>query len=124
MTGHDWILGTDPRPGSTNVSQGTPISIRFAMPVNRHSLNARNILVLDGCKGGKLISEQFAFQYSPETNTLRIYFKEQGCCFEGQNDVEVILTDRITNARNEKMGTPYQFRFTTAGTAPPECSEA
>ena len=112
--GDGWILDIHPHPDAAGVPVDTLISIQFAQDMNRHTLNARNILILDGNEGGRLISDRFAFAYNPEVKRLLIYFKESAAGFGRRNRIEIIVTGRIANQRNESMGVPVQFWFTTA----------
>lgn len=108
-----WIKDTHPHPDAVGVPEETLISITFYHEMNSHSLNARNILILDGNQGGKLISDHFLFHYEPERKTLLVYLKEDAMRFGPNNSIEVILTGRIANLRNERMEVPYHLRFTT-----------
>ncbi|MFC5530601.1 Ig-like domain-containing protein [Cohnella yongneupensis] len=108
-----WIKDTHPHPDAAGVPEDTLISISFNQEINRYTLNARNILILDGNQGGKLISERFLFNYDSDRRTLFIYLKEDAERLGPRNRVEVILTGRIANHRNERMDVPYHIRFTT-----------
>lgn len=108
-----WIKETRPNPDATNIPGDTIIAISFANEIQRHTLNARNILILDGNQGGKLISERFLYHYDQEQNTLFIYLKEDAERLGSRNKIEIILTGRITNYRNEQMEVPFHLRFTT-----------
>ncbi|MFC5701721.1 Ig-like domain-containing protein [Cohnella faecalis] len=114
MSEHPWILATEPSPDARNVPSEMHISIHFKEDMSRHTLNARNILILDGMDGGRLISNRFAYRYHAEKNMLQIYFKDRGDGFACGNDIEVILTGRIANASNVTMDIPYSFHFSTA----------
>lgn len=108
-----WIKDTRPHPDAVDVPDDTIISIAFTHEINRHTLNARNILILDGNQGGKLISEKFLYHYDQDKQTLLIYLKEDADRFGPGNRIEVILTGRITNYRNEQMEVPFHLQFTT-----------
>ncbi|MFD0671263.1 Ig-like domain-containing protein [Cohnella sp. GCM10027633] len=108
-----WIKDTHPYPDAVDVPDDTIIAIAFTQDVNRHTLNARNILILDGNQGGKLISEKFLYHYEQEKHTLFVYLKEEADRLGSGNRIEIILTGRITNYRNEQMEVPFHLRFTT-----------
>lgn len=108
-----WIQDTHPHPNAVGVPEDTLISITFFHEMNSHSLNARNILILDGNQGGRLISEHFLYHYDSQRKTLLIYLKEDAKRFGPDNFIEVILTGRIANQRNERMEVPFHLRFHT-----------
>ena len=114
MTGLDqWIKETKPQPNAVDIPEDTLIAITFGMDINRNTLNTRNILVLDGNQGGRLISDRFLFRYVAETRVLFIYLKSDIERLGSNNTIEIILTSRIANIRNQKMDIPYHLRFTT-----------
>jgi hypothetical protein len=108
-----WIKETNPQPGSTDIPEDTLISITFNHEINRHTLNTRNILILDGNEGGRLISSRFLFNYDSDKKTLFIYLKEEAERLGSGNLIEIILTSRIADFRNNRMDIPYHLRFTT-----------
>ncbi|XID92789.1 Ig-like domain-containing protein [Paenibacillaceae bacterium WGS1546] len=110
---HEWIRKTHPQPGDKDIPEDTLISIVFNQDINRHTLNTRNILVLDGNQGGRLISDRFLFRYETEDKTLLIYRKSEAERLGSQNTIEIILTGRIANLRSVKMTYPFHLRFTT-----------
>ena len=108
-----WIKDTRPQPDSVNVPEDTIIAITFTQEVNRHTLNARNILILDGDQGGRLISDRFLFHYETEKRTLFVYLKEDAPRLGSGNRIEIIVTGRIAKYRHERMEVPFHIRFTT-----------
>jgi hypothetical protein len=113
MTQHAWISDTEPCPDAENVCARDLVSIRFRQEMNRNCFNARNILILDGNEGGKLITDRFLFRYHADSSTLIISFKETGAGFGSGQSIEVIVTGRIVNGSNESMDMPYYLRFKT-----------
>ncbi|MFC4597518.1 Ig-like domain-containing protein [Cohnella hongkongensis] len=109
----EWIKETHPQPDSMEVPEDTLISITFYPEINRNTLNTRNILILDGNNGGRLISNRFLYRYEQEARTLLIYLKEEAERLGAGNTIEIILTGRIANIRNQRMEIPYHLRFTT-----------
>jgi len=109
-----WIQDTHPQPEAEDVPEDTLISITFNQEVNRNTLNMRNILILDGNQGGRLISNRFLFHYDSSKRTLFIYLKADAERLGPGNVVEIILTGRICNFSNEKMDIPFHLRFTTS----------
>jgi hypothetical protein len=109
----EWILETYPQPDANNIPEDTLVSIAFRQEINRHTLNARNVLILDGNKGGQLISDRFLFRYESEEKTLIIYLKEDAERLGSNNTIEIIVTGRIANYTNAKMEIPFHLRFTT-----------
>jgi hypothetical protein len=109
----EWILETNPQPDANNIPEDTLVSIVFRQAINRLTLNTRNVLILDGNKGGQLISDRFLFRYESQEKTLFIYLKEDAERLGPKNTMEIIVTGRITNNKNEKMGIPFHLRFTT-----------
>lgn len=110
---HEWIKETHPQPEARGIPEDTLISIVFNQDINRNTLNTRNILVLDGSQGGRLISDRFLFRYEAEDKTLLIYRKSDSERLGSLNTIEIILTGRIANLRNAKMAYPFHLRFTT-----------
>jgi hypothetical protein len=109
----EWILETNPQPDSNNIPEDTLVAIVFRQDINRNTLNTRNILILDGSKGGQLISDRFLFRYELVEKTLIIYLKEDAERLGSKNTIEIIVTGRIANYKNEKMEIPFHLRFTT-----------
>ncbi|MFC5470712.1 hypothetical protein ACFPPD_18655 [Cohnella suwonensis] len=109
----DWIRETHPQPESEDVPDSTLISIAFRKEMNRLTLNMRNILVLDGNNGGRLISDRFLYRYETERRTLLIYRKDESETLGPRNSIEIILTGRIADNRNAKMNIPFHFNFKT-----------
>ncbi|RKP53103.1 hypothetical protein D7Z26_15335 [Cohnella endophytica] len=109
----DWIKETHPQPNATDVPEDTLVSITFHEDINRNTLNARNILVLDGNQRGRLISERFLFRYDSESKTLFIYLKEEEERLGPNNTIEIIVTGRIANFHDKRMEIPFHLRFTT-----------
>jgi hypothetical protein len=109
----EWILETNPQPDAKDIPEDTLVSIVFRQDINRNTLNTRNILILDGSKGGQLISDRFLFRYELVEKTLIIYLKEDAERLGAKNTIEIIVTGRIANYKNEKMEIPFHLRFTT-----------
>jgi len=109
----EWIKETNPQPNAEGVPEDTLISIYFLQDINRNTLNTRNILVLDGNNGGKLISDRFLYRYESNERMLLIYLKDESDRLGAGNMIEIILTGRISNTKNKKMGIPYHLRFKT-----------
>jgi len=109
----EWIKETHPQPNAEGVPEDTLISISFLQDINRNTLNTRNILVLDGNNGGRLISSRFLYRYESDKRTLLIYLKDEAERLGAGNTIEIILTGRIANIRNRRMEIPYHLRFTT-----------
>ncbi len=109
----EWIKETSPQPNAEGVPEDTLIAISFFQDINRNTLNTRNILILDGNSGGRLISERFLYRYESDKRLLLIYLKEESERLGAGNMIEIILTGRISNIRNKKMGFPYHLRFKT-----------
>ncbi|MFC5404967.1 Ig-like domain-containing protein [Cohnella soli] len=109
----DWIDETHPQPDATDVPESTLVSIAFRKEMNRLTLNTRNILVLDGNNGGRLISDRFLYRYEAAQRKLLIYRKEDSEALGPRNTIEIILTSRIADSQNEKMSIPFHLRFTT-----------
>jgi hypothetical protein len=109
----EWILETNPQPDANNIPDDTLISIVFRQEINRNTLNTRNILILDGNKGGQLITDRFLFRYDSEEKTLIIYLKEDAERLGSKNTIEIIVTGRIANYKSEKMEIPFHLRFVT-----------
>lgn len=110
---NEWIRETQPQPNAKNIPEDTLVSIIFNQDINRHTLNTRNILVLDGNHGGRLISDRFLFRYDSEQKTLLIYLKADVQRLGSNNTIEIIITGRISNFRSNKMEIPFHLRFTT-----------
>ncbi|TFE29383.1 Ig-like domain-containing protein [Cohnella luojiensis] len=109
----EWIKETNPQPDATDVPVDTLVSIIFHQDINRHTLNTRNILILDGSHGGTLISNRFLYRYDSDLKTLFIYLKDDADRFKPNNKIEIIVTGRISNYKNVKMGIPFHLIFTT-----------
>ncbi|MFB9280212.1 Ig-like domain-containing protein [Cohnella cellulosilytica] len=109
----EWIKETHPQPNAVGVPEDTLIAISFRQDINRNTLNTRNILVLDGNHGGRLISSRFLYRYESDKRRLLIYLKEEAERLGAGNTIEIILTGRIANVRNSRMEIPYHLRFTT-----------
>jgi len=109
----EWIKGTHPQPNAVGVPDNTLIKISFHQDINRNTLNTRNVLVLDGSNGGRLISSRFLYRYEPDERNLLIYLKDAADRLGSGNTIEIILTGRISNVRNRKMEIPFHLRFTT-----------
>ncbi len=109
----DWIKATNPQPNAEGVPEDTLIAISFHQEINRNTLNMRNVLILDGNNGGRLISSRFLYRYESDKRTLFIYLKEESERLGAGNVIEVILTGRISNINHKKMDIPYHLRFTT-----------
>lgn len=109
----EWILETNPQPDAKDIPEDTLVAIVFRQDINRNTLNTRNILILDGSKGGQLISDRFLFRYELVEKTLIIYLKEDAERLGAKNTIEIIVTGRIANYKNEKMEIPFHLRFTT-----------
>lgn len=109
-----WIRATYPHNGAEDVPEDTGISISFACNINRNTLNNRNIIILDGNQGGKLISDRFVLHYDADTMTLHISLKAGEEKLGPRNTVEVIVTGRVANYSNEQLGMPFHLRFVTA----------
>ncbi len=110
---NDWIRETHPQPEAINIPDDTHISITFKQDINRHTLNTRNVLILDGKQGGRLISNRFLYRYDPDARTLFIYLKEDSERLGSNNTVEIIVTGRIANFNNGRMEIPFHLRFKT-----------
>lgn len=108
-----WIKETRPQPDAVGVPADTVISISFTQEINRHTLNARNVLILNASQGGKLVSDRFLFHYETDDRTLHIYLKKDETPPDPGSRIEVILTGRIANYRNEQMRVPFHLCFTT-----------
>lgn len=106
-----WIKETNPRPNAAGVPADKAITIAFTQEINRHTLNARNIVILNASQGGKLISDLYLFHYETESRTLHIYRNEEASAPEPNSRIEVILTGRIANYRNEMMKVPFHLCF-------------
>jgi hypothetical protein len=109
----EWIKETHPQPESRDIPEDTLISITFQQEINRHTLNTRNILILNGNQGGRLISDSFLYRYIAEERTLYIYLKADAERLGSNNTIEIIVTGRIANYRNARMEIPFSLRFTT-----------
>ncbi|MCD9020882.1 Ig-like domain-containing protein [Cohnella silvisoli] len=110
---HDWIKETHPQPEARGIPEDTLISIIFNQDINRNTLNTRNILILDGNRGGRLISNRFLYRYDADFRTLTIYLKDDAERPGSNNTIEIILTGRIANYQNNRMEIPFHFRFAT-----------
>jgi hypothetical protein len=110
---NEWIKETHPQPEAADIPEDTLITITFHQEINRNTLNTRNILILDGNNGGRLISSRFLFRYESDSRTLFIYSKDEFEQLGARNTIEIILTGRIANIRNVRMEVPYHLRFTT-----------
>lgn len=110
---NDWIKESNPQPNAIDIPDDTLISITFHQDINRHTLNSRNVLILDGNQGGKLISNHFLYHYDVDKKTLFIYLKENEKRLGPRNTIEIIITGRIANFKNNRMEIPYHLRFTT-----------
>jgi hypothetical protein len=113
MDVNEWIKETHPQPIASDIPEDTLVSIVFKQEINPNTLNMRNVLILDGNKGGQLISHRFLYRYEPELKTLFIYLKEDSEKLESNNTIEVIVTGRISNHKNYKMDIPFHLQFTT-----------
>lgn len=113
MEFNDWIRETCPQPDAIDIPQDTLISITFNQDMNTNTLNSRNILILDGNQGGRLISDRFLYRYLADLKTLFIYFKEDMDGLGASNIIEIIVTGRISNYKNVRMEIPFHMRFTT-----------
>jgi hypothetical protein len=109
----EWILETNPQPDANNIPEDTLVSIVFRQDINQLTLNTRNVLILDGNRGGQLISDRFLFRFDSNEKTLFIYLKEDAERLGSQNTIEVIVTGRIANYKGLKMEIPFHLRFTT-----------
>lgn len=109
----EWIKETQPLPESHDIPENTLISITFQQEINRHTLNMRNILILNGNSGGRLISNCFLYRYIAEERTLYLYLKADAERLGSNNTIEIIVTGRISNHRNMRMEIPFSLRFTT-----------
>ncbi len=109
----EWIKETNPQPNAMDIPDDTLVSITFNQDINRHTLNTRNILILDGKLGGTLITNRFLFRYDSDKRNLLIYLKDEAERLGSNNAIEIIVTGRVTNYRNVRMGTPFHLRFTT-----------
>lgn len=110
---NEWIKDTYPQPNAVDVPEDTLISIAFRQEINRNTLNSRNILVLDGNRGGRLISDRYLLRYEPQSRILYIYLKDNSKKLVPNNEIEIILTGRIANHRNKTMEIPFHLRFRT-----------
>ncbi|RED65011.1 Ig-like domain-containing protein [Cohnella lupini] len=110
---NEWIKETNPQPNSFNVPDDTLVSITFNQDINRNTLNTRNILILDGKLGGTLITNRFLFRYDADNRNLLIYLKDDADRLGSNNAIEVIITGRVSNYHNVRMGIPFHLRFMT-----------
>jgi hypothetical protein len=110
---NNWIKESHPQPNATEIPEDTLISISFNEDINRHTLNMRNVLILDGNQGGKLISNRFLYHYDTDKKMLFIYLKEDAERLGTKNTIEIIITGRIADFKNNRMEIPYHLRFTT-----------
>ncbi|TVY01161.1 hypothetical protein [Cohnella terricola] len=109
----DWIKEAHPQPDVMGFPAATLTSITFHKQINRNTLTERNILILDGNNGGRLISSRFLYRYEADTKTLIIYLKEDSDRLDSNHMIEIIMTGRISDVRNRKMEVPYHLRITT-----------
>jgi hypothetical protein len=109
----NWIKASHPQPNAADMPDDTLISITFSQNINRHTLNSRNILILDGNHGGKLISNRFLYHYDVDKKLLFIYLKTNAERLGPENAIEIIITGRIADFKNNQMEIPYHLRFTT-----------
>ncbi|SEU15059.1 Ig-like domain-containing protein [Paenibacillus sp. NFR01] len=111
-----WISATVPANNAQVEDTHSAISVMFTKAMNPASLNAENILGLDGKHGDANISSLFDYAYTLDTRTLTLEFKDPASDYGTDNGIQVVITGKVEGADKKPMNEEYSFGFSTGGT--------
>lgn len=111
-----WISKTVPADKAQVEDTHSAITVVFTKAMNPASLNADNILVLDGKHGDANISGLFDYAYTPDTRTLKLEFIDPASDYGTDNGIQVVITGKVEDAEKKPMNEEYSFGFSTGST--------